>query len=651
MLKPLIEKYSGYVVTEKIGYDVKAENIPVKYVLPINRTDKTFFLKFIVNIIRSLGIVLQNKPDYIISTGALAAVPLMIWTKLLGGKVIYIESFAKINSPNLSGKIAYKFADQFYVQWESMKKFYPNAICQRGNLLMIFITTGSRSFQFNRLLEAVDKAIENGDITDKVFAQVGSSDYKVKNYESVGFLNHEEFNKKMQECDIVLTHGGTGVIVNAVKMGKRVVAVPRLEKFHEVVDDHQIQLVQAFEKLEMVTACYDCDKIGDAIEIAKQKKVKPYVSNTQAIIDSIDEMISGKTGNKIRVLMCSSDRKEKGGMNSVIDQLMDHDWGEHFRFSYLATHITGNPIKKTLFFMNAYKKLKKLIKKNTFDVIHIHMSYKGSFYRKYYVTKLCKKNNKKVIIHLHGSEFKDFYNSGNEKRKKQIRELFTIADASIVLGEDWKKFISGIAPKANVIVINNAVALPNIQTRTISDNRTFLFLGALIQRKGVVDLLEAVKQMKNRNVSNFHVLIAGSGAEENQLKEYTEQNGLQSYVDFLGWITKEQKPSLLEKADVLVLPSYNEGLPIAILEAMSYALPIISTDVGSIAEAVQEDVNGFLIAPGDVNALTDAMVKLTVNTKLWKEESSMSRLICEKKFSEDVFFKEVERVYFDVCKG
>ena len=301
--------------------------------------------------------------------------------------------------------------------------------------------------------------------------------------------------------------------------------------------------------------------------------------------------------------------------------------------------------------MNAYKKLKKLIKKNTFDVIHIHMSYKGSFYRKYYVTKLCKKNNKKVIIHLHGSEFKDFYNSGNEKRKKQIRELFTIADASIVLGEDWKKFISGIAPKANVIVINNAVALPNIQTRTISDNRTFLFLGALIQRKGVVDLLEAVKQMKNRNVSNFHVLIAGSGAEENQLKEYTEQNGLQSYVDFLGWITKEQKPSLLEKADVLLLPSYNEGLPIAILEAMSYALPIISTDVGSIAEAVQEDVNGFLIAPGDVNALTDAMVKLTVNTKLWKEESSMSRLICEKKFSEDVFFKEVERVYFDVCKG
>jgi UDP-N-acetylglucosamine:LPS N-acetylglucosamine transferase len=128
MLKPLIEKYDGYIVTEKIGYDVKVESTHVKYVLPINRTDKTFFFKFAINILKSFFIVICDRPDFTISTGALAAVPLMVWTKILGGKVIYIESFAKINSPNMSGKIAYKFADRFYVQWESMKKFYPNAI-------------------------------------------------------------------------------------------------------------------------------------------------------------------------------------------------------------------------------------------------------------------------------------------------------------------------------------------------------------------------------------------------------------------------------------------------------------------------------------------------------------------------------------------
>ncbi len=132
MLKSLVNKYNGYIVTEKIGYDVKAGNIPVKYVLAINRTDKLFALKFLLNIIKSFFIIVCNRPDYIISTGALAAVPLMVWTKIFGGKVIYIESFAKISSPNISGKIAYKFADQFYVQWESMKKFYPNAICKGG---------------------------------------------------------------------------------------------------------------------------------------------------------------------------------------------------------------------------------------------------------------------------------------------------------------------------------------------------------------------------------------------------------------------------------------------------------------------------------------------------------------------------------------
>lgn len=132
MLKPLIEKYNGYIVTEKIGYDVKVGDIPVKYVFPINRTDKTFILKFLTNILKSFFIVLTDRPDLTISTGALAAVPLMVWTKFFGGKVVYIESFAKINSPNLSGKITYKFADQFYVQWESMKKFYPNAIYKGG---------------------------------------------------------------------------------------------------------------------------------------------------------------------------------------------------------------------------------------------------------------------------------------------------------------------------------------------------------------------------------------------------------------------------------------------------------------------------------------------------------------------------------------
>lgn len=160
---------------------------------------------------------------------------------------------------------------------------------------MIFITTGSRSFQFNRLLEVIDKAIKNGDITEEVFAQVGASDYLIKNYKYKEYLNHDEFNECLSKCDIVLTHGGTGVIVNSVKLGKKVVAVPRLAKYGEAIDDHQIQLVKAFSKMGMVIPCYECstNQIIRAIETAKKTKFKPYHSNTQTIIDSIDDFIRG----------------------------------------------------------------------------------------------------------------------------------------------------------------------------------------------------------------------------------------------------------------------------------------------------------------------------------------------------------------------
>ncbi|MCR1840692.1 PssE/Cps14G family polysaccharide biosynthesis glycosyltransferase [Murimonas intestini] len=515
---------------------------------------------------------------------------------------------------------------------------------------MIFITVGSRSFQFNRLLKAVDSAIENGEIIDNIFAQIGSSTYKVKHYKTVDFLNREEFNKKLKECDIVLTHGGTGVIVNAAKMGKRIVAIPRLEKYDEAVDNHQLQLIEAFEKLGIVTGCYDCSKIGEAITAEKKKIIKPYVSNTNIILDSIDEMIvSGccnsikENSGKLRILMCGSDRREKGGMNSVIDQLLNHSWGHRYQFSYLATHVSGSPVKKIVFFAKAYLKLHELIHKDTFDIIHIHMSYKGSFYRKFYVTKLCKKYNKKVIIHLHGSEFIDFFNSSGMKRKAQIKELFTIADSIIVLGEDWKKFICSLAPKANVEVINNAIALPDIAEKTIGKRRTLLFLGALIKRKGVCDLLKAIKNITEEGIINFQLLIAGAGEEETKLKDFVRINKLEDQVKFLGWITKAQKPEILKSSDVLVLPSYNEGLPIAILEAMSYGLPIISTKVGCIAEAVID--NGFLIDPGNVELLTDYLKLLIADDNLLLEMSYCSRYLAETKFSEKIFYEKIERLY------
>jgi len=160
---------------------------------------------------------------------------------------------------------------------------------------MILVTVGSQKFQFNRLLEKIDELIDKKIITDKVFAQIGVSDYKPKNYEYTDFTTQDEFNKLLDESTIVITHAGTGVIVNAVKKEKKIIAIPRLAKYNEHVDDHQIQLIKQFEELNFIEPCYELDELENKLKEIKNKKYNKYVSNTATIIESIKTFIENNT--------------------------------------------------------------------------------------------------------------------------------------------------------------------------------------------------------------------------------------------------------------------------------------------------------------------------------------------------------------------
>ncbi|WP_394916327.1 PssD/Cps14F family polysaccharide biosynthesis glycosyltransferase [uncultured Robinsoniella sp.] len=132
MLRPLMEVYDSFIITEKTNYQTNQGSGKIYYLPQINRREILAFFKIIIIILKSLAIYLREKPDIIICTGVLAMVPMCLLGKIFGKKVIYIESFAKVTSATLTGKFVYKFADQFYVQWESMKKVYPNAIYLGG---------------------------------------------------------------------------------------------------------------------------------------------------------------------------------------------------------------------------------------------------------------------------------------------------------------------------------------------------------------------------------------------------------------------------------------------------------------------------------------------------------------------------------------
>lgn len=249
------------------------------------------------------------------------------------------------------------------------------------------------------------------------------------------------------------------------------------------------------------------------------------------------------------------------------------------------------------------------------------------------------------IIHLHGSEFEKWYHNSNDRTRKYIRILLRECKRFIVLGNKWNKIVKEIEPETNTLVLGNTVHIPKY---TVHWDQPFkiLYMGVLIERKGVRDLLHAVKLIKKEDVSeHIRLVIAGSGEEESNLKKICKDLGLDHVVEFAGWIAEEKKETLFRECQMLVLPSYNEGLPIAILEAISYGMPIVATNVGDVSSAVNDGNNGFLFEPGDVNQLACALSKISGDKQVYERMATNSKMIANKFFSDNLYFEKLKTIY------
>lgn len=156
---------------------------------------------------------------------------------------------------------------------------------------MIFVTLGSQKFQFNRLLIEIDRLVEEGLIAEEIFAQTGYSDYKPKNYNHKAFLDRDEFKKLMSKCEVIITHGGTGAIIGAVKSEKRVIAVPRMKKYGEHVDDHQIQIIEQFKEMNFIESVEEIEELEKRLVEVEKTEFCKYTSNTKKILKSIEAFI------------------------------------------------------------------------------------------------------------------------------------------------------------------------------------------------------------------------------------------------------------------------------------------------------------------------------------------------------------------------
>ena len=159
---------------------------------------------------------------------------------------------------------------------------------------MVFVTVGSQKFQFNRLLESIDNLMDQKVLLGNVFAQIGYSDYKPRNYEYARFLHNHEFQAYLKKCMILVTHGGTGTIIKGIKEKKKVIAIPRLKEYGEHVDDHQVQILEEFHGMGIIHYCYNPEELKHYINSERERKLLTYKSNTGSIIASIEDFICGK---------------------------------------------------------------------------------------------------------------------------------------------------------------------------------------------------------------------------------------------------------------------------------------------------------------------------------------------------------------------
>lgn len=239
-------------------------------------------------------------------------------------------------------------------------------------------------------------------------------------------------------------------------------------------------------------------------------------------------------------------------------------------------------------------------------IVHIHTAAGKSFTKHLLYARVARCMGRKVILHCHASRFQPWYEGLSGGRRGYILGEINKLDRLIVLSESWKAYFCSIGvDSARIAVLNNIVPRPAMarQERKEGAPLRLLFLGEIGPRKGVFDLLKAIKGLEDKVT-----LDIGGNNMEAELDAAIREGGLEGIVRFHGFVSGEEKQKLLASADVFVLPSYNEGLPISILEAMSYGCAIVSTPVGGIPEVVRE--NGILVKPGDVAALHDAILSL-----------------------------------------
>lgn len=354
----------------------------------------------------------------------------------------------------------------------------------------------------------------------------------------------------------------------------------------------------------------------------------------------------------LRVILATPyGRDGMGGIDRLNDAIMD-GFERHrellVQCSRLVTRGKGSLLSAQFVFAAALLRFAAAAAQGDVDLLHIHLSVRGSSYRKAVLAKLARAMGVPYVVHLHGTDFKEFWTATPRLLRAELSQMLAGCERIIVLGEFWADVMRDIdrnlGPKIRILPNATAAVSKRAEPDRTDGVVRIAFLGQLGQRKGSADLLQALARLQE--LPRWKAVIAGDGAVA-QTRRLVAELGLTDRVSVPGWISTEQRTALLEASDMLVLPSYAENLPMVILEAFAQGVPVISTPVGAIPEVLKPERNGLLVSPGDISGLAASIARLIQQPELRSSLGQAARRDHGDKFEIDGYLRRLSALWFE----
>lgn len=285
------------------------------------------------------------------------------------------------------------------------------------------------------------------------------------------------------------------------------------------------------------------------------------------------------------------------------------------------------------------------------DVVHVHTSHRYSFYRSaFYVLWAAYVWNRPVVLHIHGSSFDEFVTTDSWLVSRLQALVFAASDRIIVLSPYWRDVLATRVDEQKLRVLPNAIDPDEYSPTFEVESPHIVFVSNLVERKGVHELVAAIEELvdteldSHSETTDLRVSIAGSGPLTGIVESLADRY---ESVEYLGYVSEQDKRTLLESGSIFVLPAYAEGLPIAMLEGMAGGNAVVSTTVGSIPEVIAED-NGILVEPGDAAQLTDALTTLVSSPERTERMGRRNRQLVSETYSWTSAKQTLRGIYADL---